>query len=306
MVSIVNNERSVNPSSDLRKTNTELKVSSTPPATEKVQSTAKGEPVALASSGFQREASLSIASSVKKESRTNNTLATADKGLGKIADLLNQAKSVLKGASNSNPSPEQTNEQQAELDAVIDQIDKVAESTEFDNKKLLDGDFKIESSAKQSRGQAAVKQNTTVPSFAANKLGSTQSANTEAQGDAAPTNTDSSTDNNSLRSLASGGANSLSTGNANIATEIVTKAISQVTDTRASLGEIQKNTQDTAVQKLNAKEENFSAKRSQIHATEFASKSANATKGLVLAESGKAALSQANSSAQGVLSLLRE
>ncbi len=306
MVSIVNNERSVKPSSDLRKLNADINISSKSPSTEKAQSTVKGDSVALTSSGFQREESLSIASSVKKESRTNNTVATADKGLGKIADLLSQAKSVLKASSNSNLSPEQTNEQQAELDAVIDQIDKVADTTEFENKKLLDGGFKVESSSKQSRGQAAVKQNTTVPSFAANKLGSTQSATAEDQGDATTTNTDSSTANNSLRSLASGGANSLSTGNAKVATEIVTKAISQVTDTRASLGEIQKNTQDSAIQKLDAKEENFSAKRSRIHDTEFASESANVTRNQILAESGKAALSQANSSAQGVLSLLRD
>ena len=154
MVSIVNNERSVKPSSDLRKLNADINISSKTSSTEKAQSSVKGDSVALASSGFQREESLSIASSVKKESRTNNTLATADKGLGKIADLLNQAKSVLKTSSNSNLSPEQTNEQQAELDAVIDQIDKVADTTEFENKKLLNGDLKIESSTKQSRGQS--------------------------------------------------------------------------------------------------------------------------------------------------------
>ena len=56
---------------------------------------------------------------------------------------------------------------------------------------------------------------------------------------------------------------------------------------------------------LQATSENLSASRSRIQDADFASETANLTRGQILQQAGTAMLAQANSLPNGVLSLLR-
>ncbi|GLW33962.1 flagellin [Actinoplanes regularis] len=82
------------------------------------------------------------------------------------------------------------------------------------------------------------------------------------------------------------------------------KAIRSVSDTRASLGAYQNRFEHT-VNNLNVAVENLSASESRIRDTDVAAEMVTLTRNQILTQAGTSMLSQANQSAQGVLSLLQ-
>ncbi|MYM75813.1 flagellin [Duganella sp. FT134W] len=91
---------------------------------------------------------------------------------------------------------------------------------------------------------------------------------------------------------------------ANAAMKTIDSALAQIDANRASLGAIQ-NRFTSTISNLNTTTENLSASRSRIQDTDFASETANLTRGQILQQAGTAMLAQANSLPNGVLSLLR-
>jgi flagellin len=81
-------------------------------------------------------------------------------------------------------------------------------------------------------------------------------------------------------------------------------AINTVNTSRGALGSYQ-NRFESAVGSLQTTTENLSASRGRIKDADFAKETANLSRSQVLQQAGTAMLSQANQSAQGVLSLLR-
>ncbi|MET3117835.1 flagellin [Undibacterium sp. GrIS 1.8] len=81
-------------------------------------------------------------------------------------------------------------------------------------------------------------------------------------------------------------------------------ALASVNSSRASLGAYQ-NRFASAVSSLQTTSENLTSSRSRIQDTDFASETANLTRGQVLQQAGTAILAQANALPQGVLALLR-
>lgn len=90
----------------------------------------------------------------------------------------------------------------------------------------------------------------------------------------------------------------------NAAISILDAAIAQVDTQRASLGASQ-NRFSATIENLNTSAQNLTAARSRILDADFASETANLSRGQVLQQAGVAILSQANSLPQQVLSLLR-
>jgi len=90
----------------------------------------------------------------------------------------------------------------------------------------------------------------------------------------------------------------------NAALKTIDAALNQVNSNRAALGAIQNRFAST-ISNLNTTTENLSASRSRIQDTDFASETANLTRGQILQQAGTAILAQANSLPNGVLSLLR-
>jgi flagellin len=84
----------------------------------------------------------------------------------------------------------------------------------------------------------------------------------------------------------------------------VDKAISSVSDTRATLGAYQNRFEHT-INNLNVSVENLSASESRIRDTDMAQEMVGFTRNQILTQAGTSMLSQANQASQNVLSLLR-
>jgi flagellin len=95
----------------------------------------------------------------------------------------------------------------------------------------------------------------------------------------------------------------LSTG-ADTAISVLDKALQSVSDSRASLGAYQNRFEHT-INNLNVAVENLSASESRIRDTDMAQEMVSYTRSQILTQAGTSMLSQANQSAQNVLSLLR-
>lgn len=82
------------------------------------------------------------------------------------------------------------------------------------------------------------------------------------------------------------------------------KALQSISDSRATLGAYQ-NRFDHTINNLNVAVENLSASESRIRDTDMAQEMVSYTRAQILTQAGTSMLSQANQSAQNVLSLLR-
>jgi flagellin len=91
---------------------------------------------------------------------------------------------------------------------------------------------------------------------------------------------------------------------AQLAIKIADAALGKVNDQRAQLGALQSRF-SSAISNLQSTTENLSASKSRITDTDFASETANMTRGQILQQAGTSMLAQANSLPNGVLSLLR-
>ncbi len=108
-----------------------------------------------------------------------------------------------------------------------------------------------------------------------------------------------------LSTLASGGGNSLTSGNLVNAQAILDKATKQVSSLRGRLGAFQKFTIGSTVNSLGVAYENATAAQSAISDTDFAAETANLTRSQILSQAATSVLTQANAAPQAALSLLR-
>lgn len=108
-----------------------------------------------------------------------------------------------------------------------------------------------------------------------------------------------------LSSLASGGANAMTSGNLAPAQQIVNKAINQVSSLRGRLGAFQKFTLGSTINSLNVAYENISSAESNIRDTDFAAETANLTRNQILSQASQTVLAQANAAPQSALALLQ-
>jgi flagellin len=90
----------------------------------------------------------------------------------------------------------------------------------------------------------------------------------------------------------------------NAALTALTSALNNVSTARANLGAIQNRLQHT-INNLSVEQENLQASNSSILDTDMASEMSNYTRTQILQQAGTSMLKQANSAAQGVLSLLQ-
>ena len=107
-----------------------------------------------------------------------------------------------------------------------------------------------------------------------------------------------------LSSLASGGTNSLTSGNLSTAQSILTESINQVSTLNGRLGAFQKYAIGSTISNLTVAYENAASALSDVQDTNFASETANLTRAQILASSATSVLSAANSQPQNVLKLL--
>jgi flagellin len=206
---------------------------------------------------------------------------TAEGGLGNLTDTLQRMRDLATQAGNrAAVSAEDRQKLQTEFKQLGLEMKRIIQNTEFNGKKILNGSLK--------NANFQVGANTT----ADNQI----SVNIS---DLATVNSLSALFGTKL----SIGSNATS-GNVRSAMTAIDSAIKKIDTFRSTLGAIQ-NRFTTTVSNLQSAIENQSAARSRILDADFAVETANLSRSQILQQAGTAMLAQANTSQQGVLSLLR-
>ena len=187
---------------------------------------------------------------------------------------------AVKSANGTNTSADRTAIQK-EIKALVCEIDRVKESTQFNTLSLLNGTF-------------SAKANITVQVGAANV--STQRIQIQIDNIATSKLGDASLKIKDISLSTLKGARS--------AISAITSAIAKISDIRSALGAVQNRLEHT-IANLDNIVENTTAAESQIRDTDMAATMVEYSKNNILAQAGQSMLAQANTATQGVLSLLQ-
>lgn len=200
-------------------------------------------------------------------------LQVAEGGLSNIQSQLGRLSELTVAASNGALSATQREALNTEANSIIEEVNRVANVTEFNGQKLLDGSIS---------GGVAVQVGT--------QAGNTISVGVaDSRGAALGIST---TDNLLTQSSAQ---NFLST---------VQNAISSVSSRRSEIGASQRRL-ESAQENIRSTSQSISAARSQIADADVAEESARLTRGKILQNSGVSVLSQIASFGRSTLSLIR-
>ena len=102
----------------------------------------KDDPAGMIASERLRAEITAIGAARYNIGRANNVIASAEGGLDEISRLLTDLESLVdKSANEAGLSDSERNAYQLEIDAILDSINRIASSTEFQGRKLLNGEF---------------------------------------------------------------------------------------------------------------------------------------------------------------------
>ncbi len=95
----------------------------------------------IASENLQAEQA-GLTQAVNNAQRANNIIGTADGGLSQISSLLTQVQSLVSQSANTGgESSSEINANQLQVDSILDTINRIAGSTSFEGKQLLNGNL---------------------------------------------------------------------------------------------------------------------------------------------------------------------
>ena len=246
-----------------------------------------------------------------------NVVKTAEGALNEVHSLLINIRSLVVHAANvgANDTAARTADQKAIAQAV-NSIDRIASTTQFNNKNLLDGSASATAAAVPVTGASPLifqvgangGQTVSVDIKSAHSADvGKATAYTKSDGTAGTIT------GGSLSQLGGTGTPTLDvasatdpTGdNAQKALAIVDQAIKDVSDSRGSLGAIQSSELESNVRSLAVAQQNTDASESTIRDTDLSSEIVNFTKNQILVQAGTSALAQANQAPQAILKLLQ-
>lgn len=102
--------------------------------------TGKDDPAGLIASEGLKSEEAGINSALGNAQRADNVVSTAEGGLGEVSSLLTQLTSLVNSSANSGGlSSDETNANQLQVDSILTTINRIAGTTSFDGKKLLNG-----------------------------------------------------------------------------------------------------------------------------------------------------------------------
>ncbi len=104
--------------------------------------TGKDDPAGLIASETLRAEKVAIQSALTNVGRAANIVSVAEAGLVEVNRLLTDLEDLVDRSSNeAGISEDERNANQLEIDAILDSINRIANSTEFQGRKLLSGEF---------------------------------------------------------------------------------------------------------------------------------------------------------------------
>jgi flagellin len=134
----------------LNRSNVQLQESMTRLSTGLRINSGKDDPAGLIASENLRRDITSINKAITNSERANQLIGTADSALGQISNLLNDIRGLVVESANTGVlSSEQIAANQLQVDSSLEAIDRIAQVTTFQGRKLLDGslDFQVAYSA---------------------------------------------------------------------------------------------------------------------------------------------------------------
>ena len=205
-----------------------------------------------------------------------SAIQTAEGALNEVHSMLQRMNELATQAANDTNTSSDRAKISDELKALGSEIDRVAETTQFNTQNLLDGNF----TGKQLQ-VGALSGQTIAITISAMKLSSI-----------------------GINASILKTSNIKTNEGAGTVMSAVQSAIDKVSSQRSALGALQNRLEHT-IKNLDTTSENTSAAESRIRDTDMAKEMVTYSKNNILAQAGQAMLAQANQSTQGVLSLLR-
>lgn len=233
-------------------------------------------------------------------------IQTAEGALNETHAILQRMRELaVQSANDTNEDNVDRAALQAELDELLSEIDRIANDTEFNTKKLLNGDL-AKPAAAGSGASGAADTGGLVFHIGANEGQNIRlhinSMKSEALGRVAAGSGSGAVAAKMISALKENGITSQS--NADEAISVINDAINQVSTERSKMGAYQNRLEHT-INNLGASSENLSAAESRIRDVDMAKEMMAFTKNNILSQASQAMLAQANQMPQGVLQLLR-
>jgi flagellin len=200
-----------------------------------------------------------------------SVIQTAEGALTETHSILQRMRDLaVQSANEGANNADSLSANQAEFTQLAEELDRIANNTQFGGEKLLDGNY---SGVFQLGSQAGQTETVAVGDMSAGADGLGVSAL------------------------------NLTTG-ASAAIGTIDTAIGKVSTERSSLGAFQ-NRFESTIRNISVTVENLQAAESRIRDTDMAEEMVNFTRSQILSQAGTAMLAQANQVPQSVLSLLR-
>ncbi len=128
----------------LAKTNADLQTALTRLSTGLRINTGKDDPAGLIASESLRSDITSINKAIANTQRAAQIIATADSALGQVSSLLNDIRGLVVEASNRGAiSDDEIAANQLQIDSSLEAINRIAQNTTFQGRKLLDGSLEF-------------------------------------------------------------------------------------------------------------------------------------------------------------------
>ncbi len=228
----------------------------------------------LAVSDKMRSQIRSISQAVRNAQDGISLLQTAEGALSEISDMIQRIRELALQASSDTLTDEDRLMLQKEVDQLLNEVNRIAKTTEFNTAVLLSGNYK----GKQLQiGPNAGGEHALSVSFNAVTIGGS--------------------------GLNLSGLAITTQGGAQTALSDLDTALTKISTERATMGAWQNRLEHT-IANLGITVENLTAAESRIRDVDMAAEMMEFTKSQILVQSGTAMLAQANLSPQAVLQLL--
>ena len=248
---------------------------------------AKDDPAGLIASEQMRSDIVAMNRAARNTEMADITLSVADGAMGQISSLLTEARGLAVEAANTGAmSPQQIQANQQQMDAILNSIDRIANTTRFLGNRLIDGSRSVSNGGATyqigSDVNAQGQVNVPIAGMSTTHLGGEQGL---------------------LYQLRSGGEASLATNPA-MAESILKSALSQVSMQRGAVGATRKYTFDTNIKALEENIVQTTAAEGMIRNVDFAMAASNRVRDQILMGVGARVASIANQSRADIASLL--
>jgi flagellin len=202
-----------------------------------------------------------------------SVIQTAEAAIGETTNILQRVRVLAVEAANDTLTSDDRADIQLEIDNLLAEVDRFANTTEFNTMKLTSGSLATSSMTLQVGANQGQTVSFTIMNASASSLGVSGIAVT----------------NQTAAASALGS---------------IDAALTVVNNERAKLGALQ-NRLERTISQIHAQSENLQASESRIRDADVALETINMTRLQILQQAGVAAQAQANQAPQAVLNLLR-